>query len=214
MTMIGRGAGLALVLVLTTALAGCLDTTEPIPVVEARVAHAAPGLGTATVILDGVPAVELPAQQAVYFPLNVATHTYRFRFDADSTELTVNHDADINGVVLMDRDQPSIHHYRLARLFGQPRVLVINGDFTTMEPMEVEITGSEETFHGLIAPGEELEIEPAPGEFQIRIRPGADLEHVDLAPFTLQVDDNGFLVIAPLPNGELEEEHEYTRILF
>jgi hypothetical protein len=206
-----RNAGIGLALASLFALAAC-DVTEPAPIVEARIAHAAPGLGTAQVALNGVPTWQLPAGQNVFFPLNPATHSYTFTVGAQVAQISVPHDADINAVILLNFDDPTARHFRLERLLGEQRIMVINGDFTTTEPMTVEITGPGATVQETIDPAEHFIMEPAAGDFQIRIRPGGAEEFVDLQPITIPESGNGFLVLVPFPDGAPAQP--YTRILF
>jgi hypothetical protein len=205
-----RSAGLALAGGFLFALGGC-DITEPTPIVEARVAHAAPGLGTAQVSLNGVPTWQIAPGDNTFFPLNPATLTYAFTIGADVATISASHDADINAIVLMNRDDPTAYHFRLERLLGQQRIMVINGDFTTSVPMTVEIVGPEQTYQDEIGPAETFTIDPGRSEFQLRVRPGGAEEFVDVEGFTLVEVNNGFLVLAPVPDSP---EQPYTRILF
>lgn len=210
-SVVVRTAGLGLAFAVISALAAC-DVTEPEPIVEARVAHAAPGLATAQVALNGVQTWQIAPGGNVFFPLNPTTLAYSFTVGSDVASITTLHDADINAIVLLNKDDPSAHHFRLERFLGHQRIMVINGDFTTTAPMTVQIVGPEDTFEDDIAPGASFTIEPERGDFALRVRPGGTEEFVDLEGFTLIEADNGFLIVAPFPDGG--EGAPYTRILF
>jgi hypothetical protein len=199
-----------LVVVLGLALAGCGETIEPVPIVEVRVAHAAPGLGPANVLIEGTPTMVIGAGENLFFPVRQGTRTYEFHVGGQVSAVSVPHDADISAVVLMDRDDPTAFLYRLERRLGHPRLVVINGDFTTDEPMEVEIRVGELVFEATLDAGREVTLDPPAGTYGIRVRPGGGDEFLDIDPITLIQVDNGFLVLAPLP----DPAEEYVGILF
>lgn len=199
----------ALVFVLLLSLGGCLETTEPLPIVEARIAHAAPGLGTAQVLLDGTPALNVAPGQNTFFPLNPATHDYDFVVDGDTVGIRVPHDGDINAIVLMDRDEPTAFHFPMERSSGQ-RIMVINGDFTS-SALTVEIVAPDGTHQETLTPTEHFFLQPEPGTFEIRVRAAGAEEFVDVEPFSLVQGDNGFLILAPVPDSP---QQPYTRVLF
>jgi hypothetical protein len=210
MRSVAMPARLSLAFAFLFALTGCLETTAPEPIVEARIAHAAPGLGPAQVLLNGTPALQLAPGQNTFFPLNPATHDYEFVVGADTAGIRVLHDADINAIVLMNRDNPTAHQFSMERLAAQ-QIMVINGDFTSAESMTVEIVAEEETFADVVGAGEHFIIEPATGDFEIRIRPGGAEDFVEVLPFSLVHGDNGFLILVPVPDTP---EAPYTRVLF
>lgn len=207
------GLGLALALALAAMLAGCLDVAEPTPLVQVRVAHGALGLGNATVLLNSEPAgFNLNAQSAVGGAVPAARHIWDFVIGTDTASLSVTHDADINGIVLLDRDDPTVHHFPLELLFADVRIMVINGDFTTAESMTVRVIGADSTHEGTVGPGDHFLIEPGTGTFQVEVRPGGGEEFFAAEPITLSQGDNGFLVLAPDPAGE--PDSPFARLLF
>jgi hypothetical protein len=205
-----RALSLSLMTALSLALAGCGETTQPMPIVEVRIAHAAPGVGIANVLLDGASVFMIGAGESFFFPVHPRTRTYEFQVGTHASAVSVPHDADINAVILMDRDDPTAYLYRLERRFGHPRLMVINGDFTTTDPMEVQIQTVEGTFDATLDAGGEVTLEPPSGSYEIRIRRAGADEFLDLQPITLVQDDNAFLILAPLPGPD----DQYTRVLF
>jgi hypothetical protein len=201
----------SLLAVSALSLAGCVETTAPVDVVEVRVAHVAPGLGTQAVLMDGQKMFELPALQAAFFPLETQPMTYGFAAGGDTVSTHVAQHGDINAIVLMNPDQPAAHHFPLERLLFRVRLMVINGDFTTGDPLTVRIVRGDFEFEENIAPGDHAVIEPdGPGTFDLWARPvGAD-EMIPIQSFSVVAGDNGFLIIIPHPDPDTD----YARILF
>lgn len=203
-----------LVFALGATLTGCFDVAEPTLVVQVRVAHGAPGLGSATVLLNSEPAgFSLNAQSAVAGAVPAEQHIWDFVIGADTASLRVAHDADINGIVLLDRDDPTVHYFPLELLFAEVRIMVINGDFTTAQDMTVRVIGADATHEGTVGPGDHFLIEPGPGTFDVQVRPGGGEEFFAAEAFNLSQGDNGFLVLAPDPAGD-PDTSPYVRLLF
>jgi len=201
-----------LVFVLAVALGSCGEITEPVPTVEVRVAHAAPGLGTAVVHMNSQPEFQLPAAATGFFVVSQQTILYEFVVGADTAALDVAHEADINGLILLDRDEPTLHYFPLERVLDRVRILAINGDFDTIEPMTIRVEAADTTFEGTVGPGDFFLLEPGPGSFEVHVRAGGSDTFVDLEPFTLISQDHGYLVIAPTP--DTAPDPGYARILF
>jgi hypothetical protein len=203
-------AWLALAFPLILVPAACGDITEPVDVVEVRVAHAAPGLGQYTVLLNGQAFTSLPPLAHVYFPLHDAPGTYSFVADGDTLARQITYEESINAVVLMNPASPEIRYYPLERDFGAERLAVINGDFSTGGPLAIRITRPEFTFEQLLAPGEHRVIDPGTGAFTLAVRPAHAEEFVEVQGFTLVPGDHGFLVVLRAPDPGAG----YGRLLF
>jgi hypothetical protein len=191
-------------------LLACIETTGPREdPVEVRVAHAAPGLATMTLLMQGQVMFELPPLESVFFPLMPQPVTYAFA-GANTVSHHVAQHAELNAIVLMNPDQPAVHHFPMDRRFARVRIMVINGDFSTTEPLTVRITGEGFAFEEAIVPGGHAVIDPDAGTFSLAVRPpGAD-GIIDLEPLSVVEGDNGFLIVLPHADPAIE----YLRMLF
>ncbi len=207
-TITASGIGL----VLAVALVSCSELTDPVPNVEVRIAHAAPGLGTATVLLNSIPEFSLAPTASGFFIVRQQPIRYDFVIGADTAGLEIAHDADINALILLDRDEPTLQFFPLDRVVDSVRILIINGDFAAAGSMVVRVAAADTSFEESLAPGDHALIEPGAGSFQLQVQPDGADGFVDLEGFNLINQDHGFLVIAPVP-GE-GPETVYTRILF
>jgi hypothetical protein len=191
-------------------LVACVETTEPVDVIEIRVAHGAPGLGTQTVLMDGAQMFTLPALQAVFFPIQPQPVTYAFVSGADTVARSVPTHGELNAIVLLNADQPTAHHFPMERRLFQVRIMVINGDLTTTEPLTVRIERVGFEFEETIAPGGHAVIEPEAGTYNLSARPAGADAFTALEPFSIVAGDNGFLIVIPDP----APDRDFVRILF
>jgi hypothetical protein len=194
---------------LALATTACLDTTEPIPLIDGRVVHAIPGVGPAVVSVDGAPTLQLPSLQFAYFVVTAAPRTYDFALDDLILSLRVQHDRDITAIVLLDLDGPTLRAYHLDRNGPEQRIAVINAH-AAAATLAVAIDGPDRSFALTVAPGEAQTFDPPAGPFSIRVRGEGDEDSYELPPFELEVGDYGFLVIAP---GTTPAQR-YVRLLF
>jgi hypothetical protein len=193
------------------ALGACVETTEPVDIVEVRVAHAAPGLPTQALLMEGEELFNVPPLQAVFFPLRTQPVTYSFVSGTETAERHVASHAEINAVILMDPDQPTVHHFPMERRLFQIRIQVINGDFTTTEPLTIRVARNGFEFEESIAPGGHAVMEPeAGGTFNLSARPAGEEDFMTIEPFTIVQGDNGFLVVLPHDQAD----GQYIRMLF
>lgn len=190
-------------------LLACMETTAPEDVVEVRVAHAAPGLANMTLLMEGQVMFDLPPLESVFFPLLPQPVTYAFAGPDTVTHHVAQHD-ELNAIVLMNADQPAVYHFPMERRLFQVRIMVINGDFSTTEPLTVRIAREGFEFEEAIVPGGHAVFDPDAGTFSLAVRPpGAD-GFVDLETFSVVHGDNGFLVVLAHPDPAIG----YGRILF
>jgi hypothetical protein len=193
-------ARIALAFPLLLAVAACGDVTEPVDVVEVRVAHAAPGLGQYTALLNGQAFTDLPPMTHVFFALQDLPGTYAFVAAGDTLSRHVTYEESINAVILMNAASPEIRYYPLRRDFGGERIAVINGDFSTAEPLTIRIQSPAFTFEQALAPGEHQAIEPGASVFTLAVRPAGAEEFSVIQGFSLIPGDHGFLVVLRGPD--------------
>jgi hypothetical protein len=192
-------------------LGGCTETTSLREVMEMRVAHAAPGLGTQILTRDGATVVQLELFQSAYFPGEMRAGTYEFRGDEGNFGVQLVPETDLNAVILMNPADPTARHFPLERVpFGE-RLMVINGDFQTTEPLTVLIERTDGGFTSEVqlAPGENTVIDPGFGTFDLHVRPGSAGEFQELEGFPLVQGDNGFLVLLRLDSAGAEPVHTW-----
>jgi hypothetical protein len=197
-------------LTLALAVSACLDTTEPTPVVEGRVAHAIPGPGPSVVVaLNFAPIVELQPLAHAFFPVSGTHHNYDFFLGADTLSLQVLHARDITAVILMELQQPTVRAFSYDRNGFNQRLAIINGQHEAGN-LEIVVEAADTTFTLELPPGEAERIDPPTGTFQLRVAGQDDEEHHVVNPFSLQPGDHGFLVLMRGPGPE----QPYSRLLF
>jgi hypothetical protein len=208
MRSIAARLGLASSLVL--GMAACGEVTEPLDVVEVRVAHAAPGLGQYTVLLNGQAFTSLPPMTHVYFPIHDVPGTYAFVTGADTLSRQITYEESVNAVVLMNASSPEIRYYAIERAFGAERLAIINGDFSTGDPLTIRVASGAFEFEEALAPGDHRVVDSGAGGFNVSVRPSGAEEFIEVQPFSLVPGDHGFLVLLRAP----EPEEGFGRLLF
>jgi hypothetical protein len=191
-----------LAVAVTLAAAACTEVTDLVDVVEVRVAHAAPGLPAQTLRVNGQPFTQLQVGAHVFFPAQDLPTTYAFVSAEGVVERAVVYEENINAIVLLNADAPAIHYFALERAFGDVRLAVINGDFSTTEPLIVRIVGGAIEFEEAIHPGDHFILEPGDGAFDVWVRAAGETEFQELRPFALTEVDHGFLILLRDPEPD------------
>jgi hypothetical protein len=200
-------AGLGVVVFL--GMAGCGDITEPDPVVEARVAHVAPGAGSYQVALDGRPLVGAIAPlQYAYVAVRSEQHIYVFENEATSLSVETPI-ADITAVLLMNEPEPELRSYPLPRVLGEQHLVVINAD-TAASDLVVLLETPSDTIAVTLQAREGEQVALGASAYTVRVHRGEVAEAETVQGFTLQTGDHGFLVIYPADS----ETARYGRFLF
>lgn len=204
MNRIARIWGPGLVAAVAIAAVGCLDVAEPVPVVEVRVAHAAPGLGDRLVLVNQQAIGTLTPFGHTFFGIEDAPTHFAFAAETDTIARQVTYEESVNAVVLMNTPDPAVVYFPLEREFGALRILVVNGDFTRPEPLEVRVGSDGQDLDAALEAGESTTIEPAAGAVDLWVRVAGAEDFTRLESFVLAEGDHGFLILLPDPAVEAE----------
>lgn len=180
-------------------LTGC-DDAGPEGQAAIGVAHAAPGLLSYDVTIDGRGAGTLSAGTLLADTVDPGQHTIAVSAGSGSLEaMDEVEDGEALAVVLMNAEDPTLGVYRNTHFGGMSRLLVINAVPGT--DLDYVIEGN---LSRIMSSGQAFQDEQnwnlGPGTYEARVWPTGTTDTVDVGEVTLPVG-RSFVVFYPDPTG-------------
>lgn len=189
----------AVLLLALAPAAACDSVTEPPPLSELRIGHAATSTGPFEVALGGVVLADaLALGESVVDSVSDGDHAIIFSAEGSTVATGVRTFGPLIGVVLlMDGTSPDLHSYPHTGSGGGALIKTINAD--PNRSLTVELDGDGSSLSATMDPTEAVDFSVTGGTFQVTLSEAGTAQAVDLGSVELRAG-RSFVVVYPSPN--------------